>query len=231
MSESLCAICGIAADRVLSRSAAGIVAVPSDTARDGHVMVVSATHARSFSGMPGPEADALMALVASTVRAAEQASGAEKCYVLRIGDNEPHLHFHIVPVSEADPPLAPHVFGERGWSAGVDPAALPPAAVFEPVFRESVKHVSDMAPRNAGRLPAWLVSLSLSLLAFGVAFAAAWRLIGPPWAGPVALVVGFMAGRAADDRMKGVPIRWANALLASACLSAMIYFTSWWLRS
>lgn len=231
MPESLCGICGIAAARVISRSAAGIVAVPSQTARDGHVMVVSATHARSFSDLAPHDADALMSLVGSATRAAEQASGVEKCYVLRIGDKQPHLHFHIVPAADVDPPLAPHVFGDGGWSAGVAADALPPASVFDPVFATAVKQAAGRTPANTARLPAWLVSFSLSLTAFSIALAVAWSMLGPLLAPPVSVAVGFVVMQAVGDRMKGVPVRWVHAIAFGALMAVWFYFLHRWLRT
>ena len=117
MAESLCDVCAISAARVIRRARAGIIAVPEDLARSGHIMVVSLTHAESLSGLPAAEADAFMALVGSATRTAEQ-SAAAHCYVVRIGDQSPHLHFHIVPRTIDDPPLAPFVFGKAGWGGG-----------------------------------------------------------------------------------------------------------------
>jgi diadenosine tetraphosphate (Ap4A) HIT family hydrolase len=117
--ESLCATCGISAARVLRRTAAGIVAEPPEVAREGHVMVVAPGHTTAFAQMTEEDAAAFMALVSSVARDAEVASSAARCYVLRIGDKSPHLHFHVVPVAAGDPPLAPHVFGEDGWSGGL----------------------------------------------------------------------------------------------------------------
>ena len=231
MPEPLCGICGITAERVISRSSAGIVAVPSETARDGHVMVASATHARSFADLTPHDADALMSLVGSATRAAEEASGAEKCYVLRIGDKQPHLHFHIVPAAEVDPPLAPHVFGDGGWSAGAVADALPEAAVFDPVFATAMKHGADRTPANTARLPPWLVSLSLMFLAFSITFAVTWPLVGAPLTGSVAVLVGFTTVQAVDDRLKGIPVRWTRAIAGAAVLAAALYVFNSWLAS
>lgn len=229
MPEPLCGICGIAADRILARTDAGILAVPADTARDGHVMVVSATHARSFTDLPPHHGDALMSLVASATRAAEEASGVEKCYVLRIGDKHPHLHFHIVPAAPDDPPLGPHIFGDRGWSSGVKRDALPSAAVFEPAFGETMKHAIERSPSSTARLPPFLVGLSISLMVFAVVFAIAWPLAGESYAGPISLFAAFAAGQAADDRMKGIPIRWRHAIVGSSVVAAAVYLMSRWL--
>lgn len=117
MAESLCASCAIGAARIIRRDRAGIIAVPLEIARSGHIMVVSASHAERITDLPQADADALMALVGSATRIAEQSTGAH-CYVLRIGDKSPHLHFHIVPRMLDDPALAPFVFGDSGWSGG-----------------------------------------------------------------------------------------------------------------
>ena len=229
MPEPLCGICGIAAERVISRSASGIVAVPSQTARDGHVMVVSVTHARSFADLAPHDADALMSLVGSATRAAEEASGAEKCYVLRIGDKQPHLHFHIVPAAEVDPPLAPHVFGDRGWSAGVGADALAPASVFAPAFDKALRPAASRA--RIARAQVWLAGLFMALLGGSVAFAIAWPLIGPPFVIPVSVCAGLVTGRAADDRMSGIPVRWGQALLMGVLVAVAGYFLKRWLES
>ncbi len=230
MAEALCGICGISAARVLRRLPGGIVAVPADTARDGHVMVVSATHARTFSELTAGEADVFMALVAETARAVESASGATRCYVLRIGDKYPHPHFHIVPVADGDPPLAPFVFGEAGWSRGALADALPASAAFDPVFTADMRAVADRTPASPSRIPAALVSLSLMTLALAIALPLAWMLIGPPYAGPVAAGTSIGAGRIADDRMKGLPAGWGRALVLAVLAAATYYFLMQWLQ-
>ena len=138
--ESLCDVCDISAPRVLFRASAGVVALPSQTVAGGHVMVVSAAHAASFSGLGAAAADAFMSLVSAAVRAAEAAGGGRHYYVLRIGDASPHLHFHLVPASSGGPPLAPFVFGEAGWAASSRGSAAP--GTFERAFLEELQSVA-----------------------------------------------------------------------------------------
>lgn len=229
MPESLCGICGIDAARVMLRGPGGIVAVPAQTVRDGHVMVVSARHAPGFGDLTPSDAGALMALVGETARAVEAASGS-RCYVLRIGDVKRHLHFHIVPVADGDPPLAPFVFGERGWAAGATAGALPAMPAFEPAFTAAMRDAMRRVPASAGRLPPALVGLAMTLLAAAIAFPIAWGLIGPPWAVPVAVGASLVAGRVADDRMKGLPVRWIPALAFGVAGAAVYYFMLAWLQ-
>ena len=118
MTESLCSHCSLSASRILRRTTAGIVAVPPEVVRDGHIMVVSAAHAPTFGDLSPADAAAYMALVAAVTAEAERASGAHH-YVIRIGDKSPHLHFHIVPRLASDPSLVPFVFGPSGWSGAV----------------------------------------------------------------------------------------------------------------
>jgi diadenosine tetraphosphate (Ap4A) HIT family hydrolase len=131
MSESLCAICEISAARVLRKDEGGFVAVPDDCVRPGHVMVVSARHEPSFAELSANDRRAYMSLVAETAAAVEKATGAERCYAIRIGDKFRHLHFHLVPRMDGEDGLAPFVFGDGGWRKGIRADATPPAELVE----------------------------------------------------------------------------------------------------
>lgn len=58
-----------------------------------------------------------MTFVAEAAADVERETGAERCYVIRIGDQSPHLHFHLIPRGADEPPLGPFIFGEQGWGA------------------------------------------------------------------------------------------------------------------
>ena len=218
VAESLCKICPISAVRVLRRAEAGVIAVPDQTVRPGHLMVVSAAHAQSFNDLKPVEADAFMALVAAAARAAEQASGAERYYVIRIGDKAPHLHFHLVPRVEGEPSLAPFVFGDAGWAQHVRTDATPPVELFEQALIGALRleGVQHRGKADAGRLPAWLVQMSVSIFAGMVVF-----LLASPWlSGPAIKALGlgtiFGVNDAVRNRMAGRPFKWASPTLDAA---------------
>ncbi|HEX6323939.1 MAG TPA: HIT family protein [Vicinamibacterales bacterium] len=232
MAEALCRICAISAERVLSRSDAGVVAVPSETVRPGHVMVVSASHAGAFSDLKPAEADAFMSLVASAATAVEQASSAERCYVLRIGDKSPHLHFHLVPRAEGEPSLAQHVFGGEGWAQHVRADAMPPAELVEDAIGRGLRLASIQRPtkEDPARLPAWLVSLAVSMLAGMAVFLA----LAPFTSGLLltALPIGVMTATTAvvRERMAGGRVRWGSAAAVGIIAGTIAYFMIGWLR-
>lgn len=105
-------------------------------------MAVSTLHARSFADLQAADAAAFMTCVADAARAAEHARGGAHYYVLRIGDTSPHLHFHLVPAVDGDPPLAPFVFGGQGWGAAARGDATFAAAVFEAAFIQALERES-----------------------------------------------------------------------------------------
>lgn len=231
MAESLCDTCAISAARVLRRTSAGTIAVPADTVRPGHIMVVSATHAASFSDLSAEQASAFMSLVGAAARAAEQASGAERYYVIRIGDKAPHLHFHLVPRVAGEDSLAPFVFGETGWASRTRADATPPVELFDEAFTGIVRFdaAPDRTPADVGRLPPGLVKLGMSMTALSAVLLIGIPAIGANWAGPLALGAATAAGEAADDRMKARPVRWGRSFLTGLMTGAVFLFLSRWL--
>lgn len=232
MPESLCRVCALTAARVLHSTSDGMVAVPDDAARPGHIMVVSATHAESFSSLSSAEASGFMTLIGESVRAAEQAAGAERYYVVRIGDKAPHLHVHLVPRTSGEPSLATYVFGEAGWRAQIRPDATPPAELFDAAFRRALS-VADVArgpKRDAGRLPAWLVSFALAMLAFVAAAAITVAFASGAYAGAAGVGAGVLAQTLADDCMRGRPLRWMRSLPMSVLAAGWVLLLMRWLR-
>ena len=83
----------------------------------GHRVVMTTAHRRALEEVTAEEWAALGMLIGQASARARAEAGAERCYVLAIGDLDDHVcHFHLVPRFAGEPPLGPHVFGPEGWS-------------------------------------------------------------------------------------------------------------------
>jgi diadenosine tetraphosphate (Ap4A) HIT family hydrolase len=85
----------------------------------GHVAVAPIRHVTSFGGLEASEATELGRVCFEVGRAMEVSLGAEHVYVLRIGDRDPHIHFHLLPKFPGEPSLGTYVFGSSGWRAAL----------------------------------------------------------------------------------------------------------------
>ncbi|MEM7222625.1 MAG: HIT family protein [Pseudomonadota bacterium] len=84
----------------------------------GHRVVMSVQHRTSLSEVTPEEWAAMGSLISELSGRLCADEGAERTYVLAIGDVDSHVaHFHVIPRSKDDPPLGPHVFGPEGWNA------------------------------------------------------------------------------------------------------------------
>ena len=116
-SNETCFLCA-GRDAAVARSDDGLaVVIPfRNPMFENHVVVGPSAHLDTADVDPATWA-AIGSLIPDVV-GARTADGAERCYLLAIGDSDKgHLHFHVVPRSEADPALGPFVFGPDGWNA------------------------------------------------------------------------------------------------------------------
>ena len=58
-----------------------------------------------------------MRLAITTSKEIVDQTGAEKTYVVAVGDKDRHFHVHLIPKMADDPSLGPHVFSEKGWAS------------------------------------------------------------------------------------------------------------------
>jgi diadenosine tetraphosphate (Ap4A) HIT family hydrolase len=92
-----------------------------DPIRLGHVLVGVKSHRASLHDVPPDEAAELFRLASLASRLIVSSTGAEKTYVVAIGDKDKHFHVHLIPKMSSDPPLGPHVFSGKGWAAFLPP--------------------------------------------------------------------------------------------------------------
>ena len=65
--------------------------------REGHCTVVLKKHICSISEIPEDQFPSVFSLIARVSRALEKKYDCEKTYLLSIGDQVNHLHFHLIP--------------------------------------------------------------------------------------------------------------------------------------
>ena len=99
MSVMACVLCNPAGDLVYEDDDSYVV-LHEDWAVAGHAMVVSKRHVENASDLD----EAAWLRLASVWHRAEAAvlelTGAERCIVMKLGIQTPHLHLHLYPVGK-----------------------------------------------------------------------------------------------------------------------------------
>ncbi len=86
-------------------------------ARPGHVLVGIREHHPDLHDVLPEEVAAMMRLAIETSRQIVSLTGAEKTYVVAVGDKDRHFHVHLIPKMGSDPSLGPYVFGSESWAS------------------------------------------------------------------------------------------------------------------
>lgn len=84
--------------------------------RPGHVLVATKSATPSLHETNEGELAAMMALARRVSLVIVEQTGAEKTYVVAIGDKDAHFHVHLIPKFKGEPSLGPAVFGSAGWA-------------------------------------------------------------------------------------------------------------------
>lgn len=72
-------------------------AVVSDYFREGHCTVILKKHKKSISEINTNEYNSIFELIVKVSKALEKKYNCEKTYLLSVGDQVEHLHFHLIP--------------------------------------------------------------------------------------------------------------------------------------
>ena len=112
-----CRLCAAPAIDEDDAGLARIIAFPKPL-YPNHRVVMTRQHHDHLGQVSPPEWAAVGTLIGRLSDRMREAEGAERAYVLAIGDADDHVcHFHVIPRTVEDPLLGPHVFGPQGWNA------------------------------------------------------------------------------------------------------------------
>lgn len=137
-----CIFCNIDENNHVLTTNEGIVLI-DDPVCPGHVLVGGHEHGAGLSDISGDTAASLMRLANRVAKTIVATTGAEKVYVVAIGDKDKHFHVHLVPKMAGDPNLGPHVFGGDGWISFM-PNEVDAAAVERMTLRIREEHGKSM---------------------------------------------------------------------------------------
>jgi Diadenosine tetraphosphate (Ap4A) hydrolase and other HIT family hydrolases len=112
-----CPLCGEHLGTILYASKFAFCLPAAEPLRPGHLLVISRRHVTKLTQLSAEELAGLMETLSVVTLAAEEVTGADKLYVLHVGDKISHYHFHLIPYQATDTPLGPFVFDDSGWKS------------------------------------------------------------------------------------------------------------------
>lgn len=118
-SDNKCIFCNFDPEYVIKQTDLSFATYISKAIKEGHFVVATKDHVPTFSELTEPEAADLISLALRLAKAAQRLIGAEKYYLVSIGDLDPHFHIHLIPKMAEDSPMGKHIMLESGWKGEV----------------------------------------------------------------------------------------------------------------
>lgn len=112
-----CLICNHAPEALLAENEHAKLLLFHAPQLPGHVIVAAKEHVRLYHELSDDSRVSISRLASSAALKIITALGSDRYYLASIGDRDFHFHFHILPHNDSNPPLGPHIFGERGWTS------------------------------------------------------------------------------------------------------------------
>lgn len=127
--EAGCTLCASHGGLLLWCNALCRVVLVEDLDYPGFCRVILNRHVREMTDLAPPEQHALMEIVFAVERALRQTTGAEKINLASLGNQTPHLHWHVIPRWRHDPTFPDPIWAPRHRQAahpvpGVDTGLL-----------------------------------------------------------------------------------------------------------
>lgn len=137
-----CPLCAFETRHILCEEGPVSAALyPPDAVRPGHLLVYPTAHREGFTALTEEEAEGIFRLGRKLALAMESITGAEKTYLVAIGDVNPHFHLHLLPKLPGDASIGPFVMGPEGWRSKIhQPASEEAAQEFMAQLRQTLLH-------------------------------------------------------------------------------------------
>jgi diadenosine tetraphosphate (Ap4A) HIT family hydrolase len=97
-----CELCAGPGGRVLWQNGACRVVAADDPDYPGFCRVIANRHAREVTDLPPEERDRLMQVVYAVEAAVREAMQPHKVNIASLGNETPHVHWHVIPRFEDD---------------------------------------------------------------------------------------------------------------------------------
>ena len=94
------------------------IAICESYFREGHCTIILKEHKKSISELNENEYNAIFSLIKIISKALEKKYDTEKTYLLSIGDQVEHLHFHLIPKHKNKCSMGVYCFGKLFESEG-----------------------------------------------------------------------------------------------------------------
>lgn len=118
-SKSKCIFCDYDPSTVIQETSLVVAIYFPRAIKKGHFAVAVKRHVSTFCDIREDEVFEIMSMGFRIARKAQRQFGAEKYYMVAIGDKDPHFHIHMLPKLPGDVPMGKHIMSESGWMGEV----------------------------------------------------------------------------------------------------------------
>lgn len=114
-----CIFCNFEAKYIITETSLSLATYFPRAIKKGHFVVAVKDHLPTFTDLNEEQVKDLSALALKLAKVAQKIVGAEKYYLVAIGDLDRHFHVHLLPKLVTDEPMGKHIMLESGWKGEV----------------------------------------------------------------------------------------------------------------
>ena len=119
MPNAECLFCGFDKKYIVAENDYAFATYFPRAIKPGHLVVATKAHKPTFTDISDAEARGVMSLGLSVATVAQKMIGAQKYYVVAIGDMDHRFHIHLLPKMANDAPMGKYIMLDGGWKGEV----------------------------------------------------------------------------------------------------------------